>query len=144
MDAKEMMEACLMRGACVRASEMARGVRDWRDLSRLLFRSQSREWCMRECFPPLGMFRAAPAEVRDYGVYVDAGDVVSHKRDTALIGETRGRVEADDTVHIYRVVVMHGARAVVVARKGAVVHVALTADCAVETDADGSSRIYLE
>ena len=144
MRADEIMESCLRTGACLKAREMAEGVRGWKDLSSLLFRSQSREYCVVHKFPTLDMFRSVPPEVRDYGIYVDAGGVRSCKRNTALIGNTVGTVVADGTDHIFKVVVMHGAKATVHASNYAVVHVAMTDDASVEADADSTSYIFFE
>lgn len=97
------------------------------ELVRLFLTPQGMEFCLRNRFPSLPTFRqlkAAGADLTQYGIYVDEGNVRMRNPDRhiVLIGRTTATVSCDECQR-YQVTLMHGAKGVVNAMRWAVVAV---------------------
>ena len=125
-------------GAC----EKTNNVSSWKTLSRLFFSPQGIEFCSKNNFPTLAMFRQMDDEIASNCVFVDAG-VVQRNNDSAiaLIGNTDARLVFDDPTKVHKVIVMHGATAFIVARNYAVVKLVNIGNNKVSVSKDSSSVI---
>lgn len=118
MGVREIMQQALLRGAC----EKSNGVSDWKTLSWLLFTPQGVEFCENNKFPSLEMFREMPCDIANFGVFVDAGKMKrSNDANIALVGDVNAELTFDDNTKVHKVILMHGAKAFIVARNYSVV-----------------------
>lgn len=118
MEINEIMHEAIDLGAC----EKTNSVSSWKTLAWLFFSPQGIEFCQKNNFPTLSMFRQMDDEIASNCVFVDAG-VVQRNNDSAIaiIGNTDARLVFDDPTKVHKVIVMHGARVFIVARNYAVV-----------------------
>lgn len=138
MEVSKIMSEALKNGACSKSN----GVSDWKTLCWLFFTPQGMEFCEKNNFPDLQMFREMDERIGDYGVFVDKGKV---KRNNdaciALIGDTDAELVFDDNTKVHKVILMHGARAFIVARNYAVVRLVNIGGCKVGINKDKTSVI---
>ena len=134
----EIMEQAVKNGAC----NKSKGASDWKTLSWLFFTPQGLEFCEENNFPPVDDFREMDSSISDFGVFVDKGEIVrSNDTNIALIGDTYGRLVFDDNTKVHKVVLMHGAKALIIARNYAVVRLVNIGDCDVKIHNDKTSVI---
>ena len=135
----EILHEALQLGACNKSN----GVTDWKTLVWLFFTPQGIEFCQKNNFPTLEMFRDIKEEVEGFNVFVDAG-VQKRSNDScvALIGpKTKGELVFDDNTKVHKVIVMHGAKLDIVLRNYAVVRLINIGDCEVRKHRDKISII---
>ena len=135
----EILHKALQLGACNKSN----GVTDWKTLVWLFFTPQGIEFCQKNNFPTLEMFREIKEEVEGFNVFVDAG-VQKRSNDScvALIGpKTKGELVFDDNTKVHKVIVMHGAKLDIVLRNYAVVRLINIGDCEVRKHRDKTSII---
>lgn len=105
-------------GACSGSSKAT----DWKSLCWLFFTPQGREFCGKNNYPSIDMFRNMKSYVRPYNVYVDE-DVVISNEDIALIGSSESSLFFSGTDKVYKIILMHGAKAVINVGKYAVIRI---------------------
>lgn len=103
-------------GACQESGKAT----DWKSLCWLFFSPQGREFCRDNNYPPLEMFRSMKPHIRPYCVYVEE-NVIRRNEDIALIGESNSELSFSGVDKVYKVILMHGAKAVIKAACYAVV-----------------------
>ena len=81
MKVNDIISKAVGLGACANSGKAS----DWKSLVWLFFSSQGREFCKKNNYPSLDMFRSMSANVEPYGVYVEKGIDESNK-DVALVG----------------------------------------------------------
>ncbi len=116
---EDILQKAIKLGACAKSN----GATDWKTLVWLFFSPQGYEFCEKNEFPTLEMFRQVKADVESYNIFVDAG-VQKRTNDScvAFIGpNTKGELVYDDNTKVHKVIVMHGAKVDIVARNFAVV-----------------------
>ncbi len=138
MEVKDIMQSALLQGACSKSY----GTSDWKTLCWLFFTPQGMEFCEDNNFPTLEMFRGMSDEISNYGVFLDSGKI-KRNNDTniALVGNTEGELLFDDNTKVHKVILMHGAKAFIVARNYAVVRVINIGGCEIRINKDKSSVI---
>ena len=135
----EILQKALQMGACNKSN----GVTDWKTLVWLFFTPQGIEFCQKNNFPTLEMFRDIKEEVEGFNVFVDAG-VQKRSNDScvALIGpKTKGELVFDDNTKVHKVIVMHGAKLDIVLRNYAVVRLINIGDNEIRRHKDKTSII---
>lgn len=132
------MQQALLKGAC----EKSNGVSDWKTLVWLFFTPQGLEFCEKNDFPDIEMFREIKYGLEGLNVYVDSGEINRYNDlNLALIGNTQGRIIFDDNTKVHKVVLMHGAKAFIVVRNYAVVRLINIGDCEANIHKDKTSVI---
>jgi hypothetical protein len=98
------------------------GTEDFKELAALFTSTQGLLFCTENNFPNLATFRLFRSiHPEQYGIYIDAGEITLNNPENAiLIGRTNATILCDDNTRHY-VVTMHGASAIVIASKWAVV-----------------------
>lgn len=116
---------------------------NYKKLSILLFTPQGREFCERYNFPSLSMFQQMkPNITEDMGVFVDFGDIKrSDDRNIALIGNTSAELKYSDNKVVHKVILMHGAKAVINASNYAVLLIVKIGDCKVVINKDKTVKV---
>lgn len=128
----DIIKSALSLGACSGSN----GVKDWKSLVWLFFSPQGREFCEENNFPSLEMFRGMAGYVRPYGVYVDSGRVdITNPGKMAVIGDTEAVITIDDNTRTHKVILMHGARARIVASNYTVILIT-NIGCEIEIEKD--------
>ena len=134
----DIMKQALDNGACSKS----KGVSDWKTLCWLFFTPQGIEFCEDNNFPTIEDFREIESNISDFGIFVDKGDITrSNDGNIALIGNTNGRLVFDDNTKVHKVVLMHGAKAFIIARNYAVVRLINIGNCEVNIHKDKISVI---
>ncbi len=90
-------------------------------------------YCIERHFPSIGLWREfnEKFDLRQYGVYVDAGAISLHNgKKIALVGDTQANVRCDE-IEVYRIIALHGATADVTAEGSAMVCIRHGEDCSV-------------
>lgn len=129
----EVIKAALSLGACDKPS----GVKDWKDLARLFFSPQGREFCQTNNFPSLDLFQEIAEGMKPHGVYVDAGQVeYANPGKIGLIGDTEALITIDDNTRVHKVILMHGAKAHIKASNFAVILIVNIGECELVLDKD--------
>lgn len=134
----DIMKQALENGAC----DKSKGVSDWKTLCWLFFTPQGLEFCEDNNFPSIDDFREAESNISDFGLLVDKGEIIrNNDSNIALIGDTNGKLVFDDNTKVHKVVLMHGAKAFIVARNYAVVRLVNIGNCEVNIHKDKTSVI---
>lgn len=138
MEIKDIMHEAIDLGACEKTSSVS----SWKTLSWLFFSPQGVEFCQKNNFPTLSMFRKMDEEIASNCIFVDKG-VINRSNDSsiALIGDTDARLTFDDPTKVHKVIVMHGARVFIVARNYAVVRLVNIGDNKVAYSKDNTAVI---
>lgn len=136
IEIKDILEKAVGLGACAQSSK----VTDWKSLSWLFFSPQGREFCRDNNYPSLEMFKQMKGNVESYNVHVE-DDVKAVNMDKAIIGGM-----AELTYHgadkAYKVILMHGAKAIIKIGNYAVVRIEnISGSYKVEND--GTGRILV-
>lgn len=117
----EIMRQAVELGAC----EKTGGISDWKTMSWLFFSPQGLEFCSKNNFPSIEIFRHIGREpLVINNIFVDEGNIErANDSNIALIGKTDAELIFDDPTKVHKVVVMHGAKVFITARNYAVVKV---------------------
>lgn len=76
-----------------------------------LFSSQGREFALKHSFPSLHLLREVEEEL-DTRVFVDKGEVQTNQMSSIVVaGNTHAYIYCDTLDSVYRIIVMHGAKA---------------------------------
>ncbi len=112
------------------------------DLVRVLFHPQGVQFCIENNFPSLGILRHFKhLNVETLNVYIDAGEVKLHNPSRVyLIGETSATITCDKGRS--NIMLMHGAKASVVASKWSVAIIQNTEDCEVDIDIKDRAKVF--
>lgn len=98
-------------------------------LVKLFLSPQGIEFCQKNNFPDMEIFRHLKQHVEKYGVYIDSGDItLNNPRKIVLIGDTNANITCN-TLGRYQVIMLHGAKANISASNWAVLKVTKTEDC---------------
>lgn len=110
MKVKDILSEAIKRGACTQSGKAT----DWKSLVWLFFSPQGREFCKNNNYPTIDMFRSMKPHVAPYGVLVEE-QVTRDNTDVALVGKTdkESILKFSGTEKSYKVILMHGARAVI-------------------------------
>lgn len=132
------MHEAIDLGACEKTSSVS----SWKTLAWLFFSPQGVEFCQKNNFPTLSMFRQMDEEIASNCIFVDKG-VINRSNDSsiAVIGDTDARLTFDDPTKVHKVIVMHGARVFIVARNYAVVRLVNIGDNKVAYSKDNTAVI---
>lgn len=138
MNVKDVISEAVKIGACSGSN----GVTNWKSLCWLFFTPQGREFCEENVFPTIGMFRAMKEHVKEFGVYVDVGNI-TRQNDVyiAVIGDTCADLTYDDNTKVHKVILMHGAKARIKACHYAVILLVNIGNCEVKIDKDQTSIV---
>lgn len=140
MKVSELLSMAGSLGACDKSGKAT----DWKSVCWLFFTPQGREFCAKHNFPSLESFRLIKEEVLKYGVYVDSGGIkLSDVENIALVGDTSAELTYSGADVIHRVILMHGAKAVIHASRYAVISV-LNISGSYEVVNDGTARVLRE
>lgn len=135
---KDIIISALQIGACDKACNVS----DWKSLVWLFFTPQGMEFCEKNNFPTIEMFREMSDEIANYCVFVDTENVRrSNDSNIALIGKTNAEMIFDDNTKVHKVILMHGAKARIIARNYTVVRLVNIRNCPVEINKDKTSVI---
>lgn len=115
---QEILSKAVGLGACAKSGTAT----DWRSLCWLFFSPQGREFCRERNYPSIEMFREMKVNVEPYNVFVEKS-VDLKNENAALIGKAESMLHYSGTDMGYKVILMHGARAVIHASNYAVVRV---------------------
>ena len=118
MEVNEIMKRAIELGACEKSGKAT----DWKSLAWLFFSPQGREFCKKHNYPALETFRGMKGAVESLGVHIEES-IEAHEEDIALIGEGESTLYFYGTARPYKVILMHGAKAVIRAGMYAVVKV---------------------
>lgn len=120
---------CLERGKSdladrISVCTMFKGTENLDDAASLVFSAQGSEFMTRFGFPSLDTFRSfLKFNPEKYGAYIDKGKIaLSGEKRILLVGNTIARIKCDETA-LYRIILMHGASAVIDASGYSVVKV---------------------
>lgn len=121
---------------------MFKGTETPDELMRLFLSVQGLEFCVKNRFPTLEMWRSGYKEIASkYNIFIDAGDIrIANQPKVVLIGDTQAELVYDNSLQRHEVVVMHGAKAKIKASGYAVVFVT-SADGEIERDITGNAKI---
>ena len=125
-------------GACDKIT----GSEDLEGIVRLLFSPQGREFCIKNQFPSMEVFRKFIKYHPDrYGVYIDAGriDLVEPK-DVFIVGNTTATIHIEATAS-HRICVMHGGSVSVYAGGYSVAKIECDAESASIVHRTGRARV---
>lgn len=136
---KDILDSATRLGACNKTEN----VKDWETLASLFFSPQGREFCGRHNYPKIEVFRKMKPHLTDnIGVCIDAGFVRRYNdKNVAVIGSTVGYLTFDDNTVVHKVILMHGAKAVINASNYAVLLITNIGECEVEINKDATVRI---
>lgn len=129
----------IRNGACKLAKDP---IYTWQSLARLFFSPQGMEFCSKKSFPKLNIWKriTQQCDTRALCIYVDEKQKVSdlkNKHQIALIGNTCAELRYDK-VGKYTVVLMHGAKASIIASNYAVLNIVNIGNCDVKMDIDNT------
>jgi len=122
-----------------RPQKMRYNICDHKSLTWLFFSHQGRRHCSSNKHPLVNLFREKKQDVNKYGVFVDAGDIIiANDTQVGLIGETTAILFFTDNSKVYKIILMHGAKAKIVATNSTVILLANMDECQVEIEKDES------
>lgn len=104
----EIMQKAIGLGACSQSGKAT----DWKSLVWLFFSPQGREFCKENNYPSIESFRSMVRYVEPYGVYIEK-PVEKHNEDIALVGKSESVLRYDGINKAYKVILMHGAKAII-------------------------------
>lgn len=121
-DIKTIISRIYTQAKQLNACDKFTGEEDLEALVRLFLSPQGIEFCIAHHFPNTATFRLfKPYRLEQYGIYIDAGDITLKNPERAvLIGRTQATVRCDTNTR-HKVIVLHGAKALVSASRWAVV-----------------------
>jgi len=109
----------------------------------LFFSPQGVEFCKNYNFPSLQILRQFKQyKVERFGAYIDAGNIkLNNVRRALLIGNTNATLTFSDNTQRHEVIMMHGAKAKIIASGWAVVCITCGSGCEVAIDKKDNARI---
>ena len=117
MNVKDILTEAVKLGACSASNKAT----DWKSLVWLFFSPQGREFCKDNNYPTIKMFRSMKENIKPYGVYVEE-PAFTRNKDVALIGNCgKSELSFSGVDRAYKVILMHGAKAVIHVHNYAVV-----------------------
>lgn len=139
MEAKDIIEKAVSLGACGKSGKAT----DWKSLAWLFFSPQGREFCLKNNYPDIAIFRDIRQHIEPYGIFVEK-KVDRKNKDTALIGGDDVSVLSFSGVEkAYKVILMHGAKAVIRLRNYAVVKIESAENCWFEVKNEDNTGVVL-
>lgn len=118
-------------------SKTDREINSERNINNLFFSHEGRRHCHSNNYPSLNLFRQIKSEINHMGVFVDAGDIIiANDPYVGLIGETKAILFFTDNSKIYKLILMHGAKAKVIATNHTVILLANMSGCDIEIEKD--------
>lgn len=107
-------------------------------LAWLFFTPQGRRYCSQYNFPSLDRFRQLRQHTSSLKIFVDAGDIEikADYPNIGLVGSTKAVVSVTDNSKVYRVILMHGAKARIIASNYTVILLANMGPCEVDIEKD--------
>lgn len=125
-------------GACA----LYTGKEDMNELARLFFTPQGQEFCVNNNFPDHPTFQLLKSdEFEQEGIYIDMDVRLTNKAKVALIGDTNAELIYTDPKKRHEVILMHGAKAKIIARNWAVVFVTNASGGEVICETDDTAKI---
>ena len=138
MKVADVMKSALELGACSQSGKAT----DWKSLCWLFFTPQGREFCEKNNFPSIDVFRQMKPYVSSYGVFVDAGGIMlKNNANVGIIGETEAVLEYDDNTYVHKIIAMHNATITIKASNYTVVNLTNVGNCKVIIINDGTAKI---
>lgn len=136
---KQIYQQAKQLGACSLFTGRERTVED---IVALFTSPKGLEFCIEHHFPNMATLRLfKPYGVERFGIYIDAGAItLTNPSRVILIGRTSATVECD-TLDEHKVVLLHGASAVINASRWAVVGTTIERGCMVIKNATGHAII---
>lgn len=119
------------------------GKESFAELMRLFLNSQGIEFCQKNQFPDMELMREFKGYgVDKYGIHIDAGMISLKNEDKiCIVGNTEAELSYDDPSKRHTVVLMHGAKARIIASGYAVVFVYASNGCSVSKTVQGFAKI---
>lgn len=109
MEVKDILSEIIRLGACSASGKAT----DWKSLVWLFFSPQGREFCKDNNYPSIEAFRSIRENIKPYGVHVEEA-TFTRNEDVALIGDCgRSELSFSGVERAYKVILMHGAKAVI-------------------------------
>ena len=140
MNAQQIKAIALEMGAC----ELIHEADSIGSLVSLMVTPQGREFCKKHEFPCLEIFCQHKDELKAMNVFVDAGDITIDDIDNVVVvGETSALIRCKKTDKPYHAMVMHGAKAKVIAYGYSICQV-VNIGGEVETHASKNASIFLK
>ncbi len=135
---KRLNKEAQVLGACMSIDQL-----DYNRLSKLLFTPQGREFCEKNRFPSLERLQEMkPNFTEDMGVFIDYGSIKrSNDRNIALIGNTSAELEISDPTIVHKIIIMHGATAVINAKNYTVLLIVKIGNCKVVINKDETVKV---
>ena len=130
------------KGACEKATKAT----SWKSLAWLFFSPQGQEFCEKQNYPSMIVWDRIMEQTDPtrYGIFVDKGKVeIRGRENVALIGETEARCYFSTPRKPHRVILMHGAKARIVATNYAVVNIVKIGNCEVKIDKDQTAAVVI-
>lgn len=118
MKVSDVIDKAVSIGACRQSGKAT----DWKSLCWLFFSPQGIEFCKNANYPTIEMFREMKPNIRPYCVYVE-DSVAKENENVALIGCFSSELFFSGVEKAYKVILMHGATAVIHISNYAVVRV---------------------
>lgn len=121
---------------------MFKGTEDIEQVVRLFTSPQGVEFCQRYNFPDIQTLRKFKQyEVERFGVFIDAGRIaMNNVRRIVLVGDTQATITCDNTWR-YEIILMHGAKAKVMASGWSVVTITNKTGCEVKVTTTERAKI---
>lgn len=128
-------------GACEKIGD----IQDYQSLVKVFFSPQGREFCHKNNYPTLEVFRAIREDVKPHRVFVDAGDIeVYNEPYIAIVGDTHARIKIRGVDALYHIVLMHGATAEIDIEHYAVVQIMNISGGDVAIHNDKTTKVHYE
>lgn len=139
MTPNDVIKAAIAKGACSESGKAS----DWKSLAWLMFTPQGREFCEDRQFPSLEMWREmSPSLNDDLPVVIDRNIRADNPADLALVGTSLAEVTYSGTDRVHKLILMHGAKALVRTTGYAVVLIVTIGDgCSVQLETDETAKI---
>ena len=135
---KDVCDMARNLGAC----RLIDDIKDIEILSKYIFRPQGLEFCILHQFPSLQVMRQYKDNVSRYGYFIDCGFISrSNDNNIVLAGDTTGELSFDDPTSLHKVILMHGAQAIINASNYAVIQIYQIGDCDVTINKDQTAII---
>lgn len=136
----DILEKAVCMGACALAK---RSYDTWEELSRLFLSPQGIEFCQNNKFPSLKIWEdiKKSENVRKIGYHINNGEVIGcNSPYIVIVGNTSAKLTFN-SLGMYRVILMHGAKADIEATNYAVLNIVKIGDCKVNLKTDKTVRL---
>lgn len=121
---------------------MFRGNESIEELAAIIFSPQGVEFLTQYNFPDLAIFRRFKRyPITELGIYIDAKKItLQNPKNTFLVGDTVAKLRYDK-LKSHRLVMMHGAKAIVEASDWTVVKISTDGTCEVKVEARDNAKV---